>query len=129
MSNTSEPLLITTNQSTAMNTHSHALHHHHHHEAGHSCTVPDPSPDRAAELGRLRFLATKVAMVHGQAQPAMVALAAIVNRVAEAPQQPISSEERSALARATTNYSPWPNACGSVRALFDGLKQLPDHPV
>lgn len=108
-----------------MTTHAHA----HHHEAGHSCAVPAPSPDRAAELGRLRFLATKVSMVHGQSHPAMVALAEIVTRVADAPQHPIASDDRCALAQLTADYAPWPSACGSVRALFDGLKQLPDQPV
>ena len=103
--------------------------HAHHHEAGHSCAVPAPSQDRAAELGRLRFLATKVAMVHGQSQPAMVALSAIVTRVAEAPQRTIEPDDRAALTQLTANFTPWPSACGSVRALFDGLKQLPDFPA
>lgn len=108
-----------------MSTISHA----HHQDAGHSCAVPDPSTDRAAELGRLRFLATKVSMVHGQAHPAMATLAGVVARMAEAPQRPISAEDRTALATLTTGYVPWPNACGSVRALFAGLQHLSDQPA
>lgn len=101
----------------------------HHHEAGHSCAIPAPSSDRAAELGRLRFLATKVAMVHGHAHPAMAALSGIVTRVAEAPQRAIAADDRAAIAQLTASYVPWPDACGSVRALFDGLKRLPDDPA
>ncbi len=103
--------------------------HPHHHEAGHSCVVPDPSPDRAAELSRLRFLATKVSNVHGRTHPAMVKLAEIVSRTAATPLLPIAPEDRADLTLLTAGYAPWPTACGSVRALFDGLKHLPNEPA
>lgn len=100
--------------------------HSHHHEPGHSCVVPQASPDRAAELGRLRFLATKVAMVHGSTHPDMTTLAAILQRVANTPDAAIAANDRGAFAALTTNYTPWPAACGSVQGLFAGLRELPD---
>lgn len=96
----------------------------HHHQPGHSCVVPQPHPDRAAELGRLRFLATKVAMVHGAAHPDMTTLAAILQRVASTPDTPISTNDRAAFAALTSDYTPWPAACGSVQGLFAGLREL-----
>ena len=90
----------------------------------HSCTIPEASNDRPAELARLRLLARKVALVHGGHQPRVVELAALVTRIADAPAQPIAADDVVVLGRLTDDFTPWPEACGSVRALYAGLHAL-----
>lgn len=94
----------------------------------HTCHVPPTLADRSAELARLRFLSHKVSMVHGASHPAMTELATVITTLAETPAASIPASARDALQRLTMNYIPWPNACGSVRGLFEGLQQLPDVP-
>lgn len=90
----------------------------------HTCTIPEPSADRAAELSRLRLLARKVALVHGGHQPRVVELATIVSRIADDPTKPVAADDRIVISRLTDAYTPWPESCGSVRALFAGLQQI-----
>jgi iron-sulfur cluster repair protein YtfE (RIC family) len=90
----------------------------------HTCHIPEPAPERAAELARLRFLARKVALVHGTSHPRMQELAAVVGAVADHPEQPTAAGTRERLAVLTDRFQPWPEACGSVRALFSGLAAL-----
>lgn len=90
----------------------------------HNCSIPEPIDDRAAELSRLRLLARKVALVHGGHHPAMKELATVVDRIAEAPQTTIADSDHAQLHQLTAAYTPWPEACGSVRALFAGLHAL-----
>jgi iron-sulfur cluster repair protein YtfE (RIC family) len=94
----------------------------------------------ALDLPTLRFMAHKVAQVHGDSHPDMVTLAPIVDRlvgigsarwlaepavsgVNPAPEQalePLLIEAR----RLTTSYQPWEGSCGTVRRLFEGLAKL-----
>ena len=90
----------------------------------HNCSIPEPIADRAAELSRLRLLARKVALVHGGHHPAMTELTSVVARLADAPQATIAAADHARIHRLTAAYTPWPEACGSVRALFTGLHAL-----
>lgn len=90
----------------------------------HDCNVPAASPDRATELARLRQLARKVAMVHGPSHPRMQELAGVVCTIADHPEQPVDAAARERLAALTDRFQPWPEACGSVRALFTGLSTI-----
>jgi iron-sulfur cluster repair protein YtfE (RIC family) len=90
----------------------------------HNCSIPEPIADRAAELSRLRLLARKVALVHGGHHPAMKELATVVDRIADAPQTSIADSDHVQFHQLTAAYTPWPEACGSVRALFAGLHAL-----
>ncbi len=95
----------------------------------HACSIPACQSDRASELARLSFLARKVAMVHGHGHPSMVELSTVVNRLAADPASPITPADRALLVGLTDAYTPWPEACGSVRALLTGLAALPDRPL
>ncbi len=90
----------------------------------HSCSIPEPVADRASELARLRLLARKVALVHGLSHPPMTELASVVSRIADSPTVPVDPADRSRIALLTAGYTPWPEACGSVRALFAGLSTI-----
>lgn len=96
-------------------------------------------PD-ALDLPTLRFMAHKVAQVHGDSHPDMVKLAPVVDRLvdigsarwlaepavtgaipaAAVPVEPLLTEAR----RLTASYQPWEGSCGTVRRLFDGLAKI-----
>jgi iron-sulfur cluster repair protein YtfE (RIC family) len=90
----------------------------------HSCNIPGPEADRATELARLRLLARKVALVHGLSHPRMQELAVLVSAIADQPAQSVADAARERLAALTERFQPWPEACGSVRALFAGISTL-----
>lgn len=90
----------------------------------HSCTIPEALTDRAAELARLRLLARKVALVHGGHKPHMTELASVVSAIADRPEDPVTPVRRDQLTALTDRFQPWPEACGSVRALFAGLAKI-----
>ena len=90
----------------------------------HSCSIPAPLTDRSEELSRLRFLARKVALVHGTGHPHTVELAALVSRLADTPTAPMSEADRATASTLTEAFAPWEGACGSVQALYHGLNAI-----
>lgn len=90
---------------------------------------PAPSADRAAELMRLRFLARKVAMVHGPHRPQLGDLAELVERLAQTPETAIADRDAAEATVLTDDFKPWNGACGSVQALYSGLRVLCTVPV
>ena len=85
-------------------------------------TTSDDRPD----LGSLRYLAAKVARVHGALHPDLPVLAEVVGAMADGP---VSDHQgRRALAarmRALTgDFKPWAGACGSVYQLFHELSAV-----
>lgn len=91
-----------------------------------SCQHSQPAPcaDRAAELMRLRFLARKVALVHGPHRPQLADLAELVERLAQTPEVAIADADAAEATILTDDFRPWHGACGSVQALYGGLRAL-----
>jgi iron-sulfur cluster repair protein YtfE (RIC family) len=86
--------------------------------------MPDDLPDPRDLFTGLRFLAAKVAAVHGASHPETAALAEAVSALAQPP--PDDPTRQAALGRRiaimTNDFTPWVGSCGSVQRLFAGLK-------
>lgn len=92
----------------------------------------------ALDLPTLRFMAHKVAQVHGDSHPDMVKLAPVVDHLVDlasarwladpiaavsaisVPLETLLTEARSL----TATYQPWEGSCGTVRRLFEGLSKI-----
>ncbi|MEK7415379.1 MAG: hypothetical protein AAB263_18890 [Planctomycetota bacterium] len=78
------------------------------------------------EAGALRFLAAKVARVHGPTHPDVATLATVVDALAVT--KPSDTQALSTmggrLRELTGEFKPWEGACGSVHQLFAGLKGI-----
>ena len=88
-----------------------------------------PIPATAAwreQLSALRFLAAKVARVHGPTHPDAAIIAEVVNALTDTPA--VDLDTQAALGRRldelTGGFHPWPGSCGSVHQLFAGLKSV-----
>ncbi|MCK6487352.1 MAG: hypothetical protein L6R48_03255 [Planctomycetes bacterium] len=81
------------------------------------------SPVWRDQLAPLRYLAAKVARVHGGSHPAMATLAEVVATLADS--QAGDHAAHAALGRRlgelTGGFRPWSGACASVHQLFLGL--------
>jgi iron-sulfur cluster repair protein YtfE (RIC family) len=75
------------------------------------------------QIASLRYLAVKVARVHGDTHPSMGTLAEVVATLADS--QPDDHAAHVALAHRlrelTWDFHPWNGSCHSVRLLFSGL--------
>lgn len=87
------------------------------------------------QVAQLRYLAVKVARVHGPTHPDMATLAEVVATLADSPAT--DQAAHAALGRRmrelTGAFRPWSGACASVHQLFHGLSAvaatLPQSPV
>ncbi len=90
-----------------------------------STVIPQPAIWREPAAA-LRFLAAKVARVHGPGHPDAAILAEVVNTLVDTPTADRAAQ--AALARRmrelTGDFHPWPGACASVHQLFLGLKAV-----
>ena len=85
------------------------------------------------QTAALRFLAAKVARVHGPGHPEAAMLSEVVNTLVDTPTADTTAQ--AALARRmselTGGFRPWQGGCASVHQLFLGLKNvaalLPPH--
>lgn len=88
----------------------------------------------AVDLPTLRFMAQKVAQVHGPNHPPAVALGEIVARLCDSAEAfrkaktPANAAPLPALLASvrelTDAFTPWEGACGTVRRLYTGLAEL-----
>ena len=90
-------------------------------------TAPIPATATWREqLSALRFLAAKVARVHGPTHPDAAIIAHVVNTLIDTPA--VDMDTQAALSRRldelTGGFHPWPGSCGSVHLLFTGLKAV-----
>lgn len=78
------------------------------------------------QLAELRYLAAKVAHVHGATHPELLLLAKTVTALAESPlDHPDHHGVLGArLCTLTNSFTPWSGACGSVDQLFNGLSAV-----
>lgn len=84
------------------------------------------TPTWRQDAAELRYLAATVARVHGASHPAMATLAEVVDALADS-----RDDDRAAhaalvhrLRELTSGFTPWEDACASVRRLFAGLASL-----
>lgn len=77
-------------------------------------------------LTALRFLAAKVAQVHGPTHPDVAILAEVVNTLAATPAADIAALAALGhrLDALTDGFRPWPGSCASVQRLYAGLKAV-----
>ena len=77
-------------------------------------------------IAQLRYLAAKVARVHGPTHPDVATLAEVVATLADSPASDRAAH--AALARRirdlTAGFSPWRGACASVHQLYLGLSEV-----
>lgn len=85
-----------------------------------------PIPAWREQIAALRFLAAKVARVHGPGHPDAAILAEVVNTLADIPANDLAAQAAlgQRLAELTGGFHPWSGACGSVHQLFSGLKAV-----
>ncbi len=74
-------------------------------------------------LAPLRYLAAKVARVHGPTHPDMATLSEAVATLADSPDADATAHHALGLRlrELTGDFKPWPGACASVHQLFHGL--------
>ena len=96
-------------------------------------TIPVPAAWRT-RAGELRYLAAKVARVHGAAHPDLATLAEAVDTLTACADGDCAGQAALAgrLAALSGGFRPWPGACASVHQLFQGLAavaaELPAQP-
>ena len=77
-------------------------------------------------LASLRYLAAKVAGVHGSSHPDTAVLASVMGILVDAPSADALVQRAlgQRIAILTNDFQPWAGACGSVQRLFAGLKAV-----
>lgn len=82
--------------------------------------------DWREHLVSLRYLAAKVAAVHGPSHPDVQVLANVVSDLADAPcvDANVLTAVARRMANLTNDFQPWAGACGSVQCLYAGLKVM-----
>ena len=78
------------------------------------------------QVAQLRYLAVKVARVHGPTHPDMATLAEVVATLADsnAGDHVAHAALAHRLRELTGEFRPWSGACGSVHQLFHGLSNV-----
>ncbi|MBN8525136.1 MAG: hypothetical protein J0M02_07360 [Planctomycetes bacterium] len=81
------------------------------------------APQWRDQASALRYLAAKVARVHGPTHPDMGTLAEVVAALADSRDDDRAAHTALAarLRDLTGGFRPWPGACASVHQLFQGL--------
>jgi len=84
------------------------------------------TPDWREQIAALRFLAHKVARVHGPTHPDAAILAEAVNTLVDTPAADTTAQAALGrrLSELTGGFRPWTGACASVHQLFAGLKTV-----
>ncbi len=91
-------------------------------------TTSSTQPVWRDEVAQLRYLAVKVARVHGPTHPDMATLAEVVATLADsqATDQAAHAALGKRLRELTGDFRPWSGACASVHQLFHGLSTVTD---
>jgi len=78
------------------------------------------------QIAALRFLAHKVARVHGPTHPDAAILAEVVNTLVDTPIADTAAQAALGrrLSELTSGFKPWAGSCASVHQLFAGLKTV-----
>jgi iron-sulfur cluster repair protein YtfE (RIC family) len=81
------------------------------------------------DLGPLRYLAVKVARVHGPTHPDMAILSEAIATLARSAEADHAGQAVLAqrIHELTHGFRPWDGACNSVRQLFAGLAAVVTH--
>ncbi|MEK7411838.1 MAG: hypothetical protein AAB263_00810 [Planctomycetota bacterium] len=78
------------------------------------------------QIAQLRYLAVKVARVHGPTHPDMATLAEVVATLADSHADDVAAHVAlgKRMHELTEGFHPWSGACGSVHQLFHGLSAV-----
>lgn len=91
-------------------------------------TTTTTQPVWRDQVAQLRYVAVKVARVHGPTHPDMATLSEVVATLADSPasDQVAHAALGKRLRELTGGFRPWKGACGSVHQLFHGLSAVAD---